>query len=67
MSTKSGRPISDQVMNKYSLGRYLTSFLIPNKDEEGIIVRNKARLVAQGYNQEERICYPNINLRGGVI
>jgi hypothetical protein len=27
------------------------------KDEEGIIVRNKARLVAQGYNQEECIDY----------
>jgi hypothetical protein len=27
------------------------------KDEEGTIVRNKAMLVAQGYNQEEGIDY----------
>ena len=26
-------------------------------DENGIIVRNKARLVAQGFNQEEEIDY----------
>ena len=27
------------------------------KDENGIIIRNKARLVSQGYNQQERIDY----------
>ena len=26
-------------------------------DEEGKVVKNKARLVAQGYNQQERIDY----------
>nr|GEU84595.1 hypothetical protein [Tanacetum cinerariifolium] len=30
------------------------------KDERGIVVRNKARLVAQGYRQEERIDYDEV-------
>ena len=33
-----------------------TKWVFKNKlDENGIVVRNKARLVAQGYNQEEGI------------
>ncbi|KAH9658404.1 hypothetical protein KPL70_023484 [Citrus sinensis] len=33
-----------------------TKWVFRNKmDESGVVVRNKARLVAQGYNQEERI------------
>ena len=35
-----------------------TKQIFRNKlDENGIVVRNKARLVAQGYNQEEDIDY----------
>ena len=35
-----------------------TKWVYKNKmDENGIIIRNKARLVAQGYNQQERIDY----------
>ncbi|EOY19086.1 Cysteine-rich RLK (RECEPTOR-like protein kinase) 8, putative [Theobroma cacao] len=35
-----------------------TKWVFRNKvDEQGNVVRNKARLVAQGYNQEERIDY----------
>ncbi|WJZ95499.1 hypothetical protein VitviT2T_014267 [Vitis vinifera] len=35
-----------------------TRWVFRNKmDENGIIIRNKARLVAQGFNQEERIDY----------
>ena len=35
-----------------------TKWVFKNKlDESGIIVRNKAKLVAQGYNQEEGIDY----------
>ncbi|GJY56172.1 putative ribonuclease H-like domain-containing protein, partial [Tanacetum coccineum] len=36
----------------------LTKWVYKNKkDERGIVVRNKARLVSQGYRQEERIDY----------
>ena len=38
-----------------SLSGKLYAFVIIN--EEGTIVRNKVRLVAQGYNQEEGIDY----------
>ncbi|GJZ63902.1 putative ribonuclease H-like domain-containing protein [Tanacetum coccineum] len=31
-----------------------------NKDERGIVIRNKARLVAQGYTQEEEIDYDEV-------
>ncbi|GKA49385.1 putative ribonuclease H-like domain-containing protein [Tanacetum coccineum] len=31
-----------------------------NKDKRGIVIKNKARLVAQGYTQEERIDYDEV-------
>ncbi|GJS80045.1 putative ribonuclease H-like domain-containing protein [Tanacetum coccineum] len=38
-----------------------TKWIYKNKkDESGIMVRNKARLVAQGYTQEERIDYDEV-------
>nr|GFD17067.1 putative ribonuclease H-like domain-containing protein [Tanacetum cinerariifolium] len=38
-----------------------TKWVLKNKrDERGIVVRNKARLVAQGHTQEERIDYDEV-------
>nr|GEW53834.1 putative reverse transcriptase, RNA-dependent DNA polymerase [Tanacetum cinerariifolium] len=38
-----------------------TKWVLKNKkDERGIVIRNKARLVAQGYTQEERIDYEEV-------
>ncbi|GJR50536.1 putative ribonuclease H-like domain-containing protein [Tanacetum coccineum] len=38
-----------------------TKWVLKNKrDERGIVIRNKARLVAQGYTQEERINYEEV-------
>ncbi|GJX68769.1 putative ribonuclease H-like domain-containing protein, partial [Tanacetum coccineum] len=38
----------------------LLQFKLQKKDERGIVVRNKARLVAQGYTQEESIDYDEV-------
>nr|GFC72335.1 copia protein [Tanacetum cinerariifolium] len=38
-----------------------TKWILKNKkDERGIVVKNKARLVAQGYTQEEMIDYNEV-------
>ncbi|GJZ54933.1 putative ribonuclease H-like domain-containing protein, partial [Tanacetum coccineum] len=37
------------------------------KDERGVMVRNKARLVAQGYRQEERIDYDEMDVKSAFL
>nr|GEW22061.1 hypothetical protein [Tanacetum cinerariifolium] len=37
------------------------------KDERGIVIRNKARLVAQGYTQEERIDYDEMDVKSAFL
>ncbi|GKA57218.1 putative ribonuclease H-like domain-containing protein [Tanacetum coccineum] len=50
----------EQTINTFKIACLLTSYHKKNpkrnkKDERGIVIRNKARLVAQGYTQEEGI------------
>ncbi|GJS14371.1 copia protein [Tanacetum coccineum] len=45
-----------------------TKWIYKNKkDERGIVVRNKARLVAQGYTQEERIDYDEMDMKSAFL
>ncbi|GKC99954.1 putative ribonuclease H-like domain-containing protein [Tanacetum coccineum] len=38
----------------------LLQFKLQQKDERGIVIKNKARLVTQGYTQEEGIYYDEV-------
>nr|GEX88965.1 hypothetical protein [Tanacetum cinerariifolium] len=50
--------LKDQVIDKWAIG---TKWVFRNKkDERGIVVKNKARLVAQGHTQEEGIDYDEV-------
>nr|GEW61382.1 hypothetical protein [Tanacetum cinerariifolium] len=45
-----------------------TKWVLKNKkDERGIVIRNKARLVAQGHTQEEGIYYEEMNVKSTFL
>nr|GEV63162.1 putative ribonuclease H-like domain-containing protein [Tanacetum cinerariifolium] len=55
------RAIKDQVDLPYGKRAIGTKWVYRNKkDERGIVIRNKARLVAQGHTQEEGIDYKEV-------
>ncbi|GJV64870.1 putative ribonuclease H-like domain-containing protein [Tanacetum coccineum] len=59
MKTKKSFPSSSR--SSMGIGAISTKWVYRNKkDERGIVIRNKARLVAQGHTQEEGIDYDEV-------
>nr|GEZ90609.1 copia protein [Tanacetum cinerariifolium] len=55
------KSVTDHADLPYDKRAIRTKWIYKNKkDKRGIVVRNKARLVAQGYTQEERIDYDEV-------
>nr|GEU75399.1 putative ribonuclease H-like domain-containing protein [Tanacetum cinerariifolium] len=54
-------PVDTPVQTRHKVRPIGTKWVLKNKnDEKGIVIRNKARLVAQGYTQEEGIYYEEV-------
>ncbi|GJX99501.1 putative ribonuclease H-like domain-containing protein [Tanacetum coccineum] len=55
----------DEDVGKHAIG---TKWVYRNKkDDRGVVVRNKARLVAQGYTQEEGIDYDKMDVKSAFL
>ncbi|GJU76533.1 putative ribonuclease H-like domain-containing protein [Tanacetum coccineum] len=66
--TKISQAIDDEIDLPSSKKAIGTKWVYRNKkDEKGIVVRNKARLVAQGYKQEEGIDYDEMNVKSAFL
>ncbi|GKE18021.1 putative ribonuclease H-like domain-containing protein [Tanacetum coccineum] len=53
-------PILTKIIHKDHLIEAMQDELLNKKDERGIMIKNKARLVTQGYTQEEGIDYDEV-------
>ncbi|GKE83941.1 putative ribonuclease H-like domain-containing protein [Tanacetum coccineum] len=56
-STQILRDLTSVVQTRSKVNKSTEAMLLNKKDERGFVVRNKARLVAQGHRQEEGIEY----------